>query len=151
MFLWLPMQLGNLVVGTAAGLAVALVAGDLAVGVGVIMAMALKLVTERVVRREMADYLAVRQRPGISQTGAILRGDVPSSGPSFPSGHVILVAAIGSVVAPDIAVAWWWLPVLLIVLVMVGRVYVGAHNPLDVTAGLGTGLLLGGCLATFVN
>ena len=66
------MQLGNLVVGTAAGLAVALVAGDLAVGVGVIMAMALKLVTERVVRREMADYLAVRQRPGISQTGAIL-------------------------------------------------------------------------------
>ena len=53
--------------------------------------------------------------------------------------------------APDIAVAWWWLPVLLIVLVMVGRVYVGAHNPLDVTAGLGTGLLLGGCVATFVN
>ena len=150
-FLWLPMQLGNLVVGTAAGLAVALVAGDLAVGVGVIMAMALKLVTERVVRREMADYLAVRQRPGISQTGAILRGDVPSSGPSFPSGHVILVAAIGSVVAPDIDVAWWWLPVLLIILVMVGRVYVGAHNPLDVTAGLGAGLLLGGCVATFVN
>ena len=71
-FLWLPMQLGNLVVGTAAGLAVALVAGDLAVAVGVIMAMALKLVTERVVRREMADYLAVRQRPGTSQTGAIL-------------------------------------------------------------------------------
>ena len=37
----------------------------------------------------------------------------------------------------------------LAVLVMVGRVYVGAHNPLDVTAGLGTGLLLGGVLATF--
>jgi membrane-associated phospholipid phosphatase len=30
-------------------------------------------------------------------------------------------------------------------------VYVGAHNPLDVTAGLGTGLLLGGVLATIVN
>ena len=27
-----------------------------------------------------------------------------------------------------------------------GRVYVGAHNPLDVTAGLGTGLLIGGLL-----
>ena len=150
--LWVPMQLGNLVVGTGAGLAVALVAGDLVVAFGVIMAMALKLVTERVVRREMADYLSIRQRPGTSQTGAILRGgDVPSSGPSFPSGHVILVAAVGSVVAPELPAAWWWLPALLTALVMIGRVYVGAHNPLDVTAGLGAGLLLGGVLAAFVN
>ena len=151
-FLWLPMQLGNLVVGTAAGLAVALVDRDLTVAVGVVLAMGLKLVTERIVRHEMADYLAVRQRPGSSQTGAILRGaDVPSSGPSFPSGHVILVAAVGAVVTPVLPVGWWWLPLLLAVLVMVGRVYVGAHNPLDVTAGLGAGLLLGGALATFVT
>ena len=150
--LWLPMQLGNLVVGTAAGLAVALVDRDVAVAIGVILAMGLKLVTERIVRREMADYLAVRQRPGTSQAGAILRGgDVPSSGPSFPSGHVILVAAVGAVVTPVLPVGWWWLPLLLAVLVMVGRVYVGAHNPLDVTAGLGAGLLLGGTLATFVT
>ena len=97
----------------------------------------------------MADYLVVRQRPGTSQTGAVLRGDVPESGPSFPSGHVILVAAVGCVVTPSLQVGWWWVPGVLIVLVMVGRVYVGAHNPLDVTAGLGTGLLLGGVLATF--
>ena len=37
-------------------------------------------------------------RPGTSQPGAILRGDVPVAGPSFPSGHAILVAAIGSVI-----------------------------------------------------
>jgi undecaprenyl-diphosphatase len=149
--LWLPMQLGNLVVGTLAGLAVAVWHRDLAVAVGVILAMGLKLVVERVVRHEMADYLAVRQRPGTSQAGAVLRGDVPASGPSFPSGHVILVAAVGSVVAPDIAAAWWWIPAVLVAAVMVGRVYVGAHNPLDVTAGLGAGLVLGGVLATFVN
>ena len=149
--LWLPMQLGNLVVGTAAGLAVALVDGDLAVAVGAVSAMLLKLVTERIVRKEMADYLAVRQRPGTSQVGAILRGrDVPSSGPSFPSGHVILVAAVACVVAPVVPVEWRWVPVLLTVLVLVGRVYVGAHNPLDVTAGLGAGLLLGGVLAVFI-
>ena len=71
--MWLPMQLGNLVVGTAAGLLVALVDRDLTVAVGVVLAMALKLVTERVVRREMAAYLAVRQRPGTSQVGAVLR------------------------------------------------------------------------------
>jgi undecaprenyl-diphosphatase len=145
------MQLGNLVVGTVAGLVVALFDGDLAVGIGVLLAMGLKLVTERVVRREMADYLAVRQRPGTSQVGAVLRGgDVPKSGPSFPSGHVILVAGVGSVVAPNFSAQWWWVPGLLIILVMLGRVYVGAHNPLDVTAGLGTGLLLGGAVATFV-
>jgi undecaprenyl-diphosphatase len=146
--LWLPMQLGNLVVGTGAGLAVALVDGDFVVAIGAVAAMVLKLVTERIVRREMADYLTVRQRPGTSEVGALLRGDVPASGPSFPSGHVILVAAIGCVVTPSLPVEWWWVPAVLTVLVMVGRVYVGAHNPLDVTAGLGTGLLLGGVLAT---
>jgi undecaprenyl-diphosphatase len=151
-FLWLPMQLGNLVVGTAAGLAVALVDGDLTVAIGVILAMLLKLVTERVVRKEMVDYLTVRQRPGTSQVGAVLRGgDVPSSGPSFPSGHVILVAAVACVVTPNLSASWSWVPSLLTVLVMIGRVYVGAHNPLDVTAGLGAGLLLGGALATFVD
>jgi undecaprenyl-diphosphatase len=149
--LWLPMQLGNLVVGTVVGLVVALFDWDGAVAIGVVLAAVLKLVTERIVRHEMADALAVRQRPGTSQPGAILRGDVPAAGPSFPSGHVILVAAIGSVVAPNVRAAWWWVPVVLILLVMLGRVYVGAHNPLDVTAGLGAGLLLGGILATFVT
>jgi undecaprenyl-diphosphatase len=150
--LWLPMQLGNLVVGTAAGLVAALVARDMTVAIGVLVAMVLKLVTERVLRREMAEYLSVRQRPGTSEVGAILRGrDVPSAGPSFPSGHVILVTGVACVVAPTVPAAWWWVPLLLIAFVMVGRVYVGAHNPLDVTAGLGAGLLVGGLIATLVN
>jgi undecaprenyl-diphosphatase len=150
--LWLPMQLGNLVVGTAVGLAAGLIAQNLAVVIGVLVAMLLKLVTERILRREMADYLSVRQRPGTSQVGAVLRGkDVPSSGPSFPSGHVILVTGVACVVAPTIPAAWWWVPLLLILCVMVGRVFVGAHNPLDVTAGLGAGLIVGGLIATLVN
>jgi undecaprenyl-diphosphatase len=150
--LWLPMQLGNLVVGTAAGLVVAIVARDLAVGIGVVLAAALKLVTERLIRREMASYLTVRQRPRTSQEEAVLRGgDVPASGPSFPSGHVLLVAAVACVVAPNVNAVWWWLPIVLVVLVMLGRVYVGAHNPLDVTAGLGAGLLLGCTVAMFVD
>jgi membrane-associated phospholipid phosphatase len=151
-FVWVPMQLGNLVVGTAAGLVIALIDGDVVVAIGVVLAMVLKLVVERVVRQEMAAYLAVRERPGTSQVGAVLRGrDVPSSGPSFPSGHVILVAAVGCVVAPNLPVVWWWAPIIVTVLVMVGRVYVGAHNPLDVTAGLGAGLLLGGVVAILVS
>ncbi|HEY7071805.1 MAG TPA: phosphatase PAP2 family protein [Acidimicrobiales bacterium] len=150
--LWVPMQLGNLVVGTVVGLIAARRTHEWAVAIGVILAMVLKLVTERVVRHEMKDYLAVRERPGTSQPGAILRGsDVPSQGPSFPSGHVILVAALATVVAPTLSGVVVGGPFLLILLVMVGRVYVGAHNPLDVTAGLGTGLLLGGVIAAFVG
>jgi membrane-associated phospholipid phosphatase len=149
---WPPMQLGNLVVGTVFGLATAWVTREPAVAVGVILAMILKLVTERVVRHEMRAYLEVRKRPGTSQAGAVLRGsDVPSTGASFPSGHVILVAAIGCVIAPTLPVGQVWIPFFVTAVVMVGRVYVGAHNPLDVTAGLGVGLLLGGVLAAFVG
>ena len=151
-FLWAPMQVGNLVVGTLLGLVTAWVVGDGGVAVGVVLAMVLKLVTERVVRHEVSAYLAVRERPGTSQDGAILRGrDVPKSGPSFPSGHVILVAAISCIIAPVLPPEWAWPPFLVTGAVMLGRVYVGAHNPLDVTAGLGAGLLLGGVLAAFVG
>ena len=146
--LWLPMQLGNLVVGTAAGLVVALVDGDVTVAIGVVLAMALKLVAERIVRREMADYLAVRQRPGTSQLGAVLRGATcpcrarasrRGTSSSWPrSDGRRRQRAAGVVVGPGRLTA----------LVMLGRVYVGAHNPLDVTAGLGAGLLLGGLVAS---
>ncbi|HWJ64222.1 MAG TPA: hypothetical protein VNS19_19785, partial [Acidimicrobiales bacterium] len=76
--LWLPMQMGNLVVGTAVGLVIAWALGAVEVAFAVVLAMVLKLVVERIVRRELAGYLEVRQRPGTSEPGARLRGaDVP--------------------------------------------------------------------------
>lgn len=145
--LWLPMQFGNLVVGALAGLAVALLLRDWPVGIAVVVATVLKLVVERVIRRRMTAFAAVRQRPGTSEPGAILRGgDVPRAGASFPSGHVILAAAIAAVLSSALGPNLVWLPWLMALLVMLGRVYVGAHNPLDVTAGLGAGMLIGGVL-----
>jgi undecaprenyl-diphosphatase len=145
--LWLPMQFGNLVVGAASGLFVAVLLGDWRVAVAVLVATALKLAVERVIRHRMTAFADVRQRPGTSEPDAILRGgDVPSSGASFPSGHVILAAAIAAVLSTALGPALVWLPWLLALLVMLGRVYVGAHNPLDVTAGLGAGMMIGGVL-----
>jgi membrane-associated phospholipid phosphatase len=150
--LWLPMQLGNLVVGAAAGLLVAAVLREWRVAVAVLAAVLLKLLAERVLRHRMARHLEVRQRPGTSEPGAVLRGrDVPSSGPSFPSGHVILVAAVTCVVVDVLPGQWAAALFAVPLLVMLGRVYVGAHNPLDVTAGLGAGLVVGGALAVVLG
>ena len=149
--LWPVMQLGNLAVGTAAGLVVALVADELPVAIGVLVAAGLKLVAERLIRKRITARLPARQRPGTSQPGAILRGDdVPESGMSFPSGHAVLIAAITCVLAPVLTTGWELLPAMLTFGVMVGRVYVGAHNPLDVTSGAGAGLMVGGLVASLI-
>jgi membrane-associated phospholipid phosphatase len=55
------------------------------------------------------------------------------------------------VIVPTLPVGWTWAPLVVTAVVMLGRVYVGAHNPLDVAAGFGAGLLLGGVLAAFVG
>ena len=144
--LWLPMQLGNLIVGTVVGIVAVAALDDWWAIIWVLVAMVLKLVTERVIRHQLADAVAARRRPGTSMPGAVLRGDVPVDGPSFPSGHVLLVTAIAGVVA---GVGPSWVDLIafaLAVTVAVGRVYVGAHNPLDVTAGFGAGLVIGALL-----
>ena len=86
--------------------------------------------------------LVQRQRPGTSVRDAIVRG-TPAHGLSFPSGHSICAFAIA-------AVLWWALPrraalgaLALAFLVGVARVYLGAHNPLDVIAGSAIGLIIG--------
>jgi undecaprenyl-diphosphatase len=142
------MQLGNLVVGALVAVAVALIGRRPKVVVAVLAAVGLKLVVERIIRDRLTGELLDRQRPGTSQPGAVLRGDVPPEGHSFPSGHVILVAALAPVLTPMLPRRWWTVPWAAVGLVAFGRVYVGAHNPLDVTAGLGIGVTVGALLDT---
>jgi membrane-associated phospholipid phosphatase len=146
--LWVPMQFGNFWVAVLCGLGAAAALGEVAIAVAVVVAAIAKLVVQRVLRQRVAAFVEVRQRPGTSEPGAILRGkDVPSAGPSFPSGHVIIAASIAALLSEALDPAVVWLPWTATVLVMVGRVYVGAHNPLDVLAGLGAGTAIGGVLA----
>src|SRR5436190_4900176 len=144
--LWAPMQLGNLVFGTFVGLLVAALYKSWPMAASVAVAMLLKLLAERVIRGRLTHLAEIRQRPGTSQTGAILRGDVPKSGPSFLSGHVVLVTAVACAITSHLPDAAAWTPSAIAFVVMLARVYVGAHNPLDVTSGLGTGLSVGGVL-----
>jgi len=88
-------------------------------------------------------HLVPRERPGATIPGAILRGDVPVHGSSFPSGHVILITALAVIATPYLGGRWRWLPWVTVAGVGVARIYVGAHNPLDVVAGVSLGVLIG--------
>ena len=62
------------------------------------------------------------------------------------SGHAILVAALATVITPYLPPRWRPVPWVLVALVMIGRVYVGAHNPLDVICGAALGVAVGAAI-----
>jgi len=103
-----------------------------------------------VVEMRILKVLVERGRPGQNEPGAILR-NVPPAGLSFPSGHAIVAFGIATLLAPYLSRPWRIVAFGLAVLVCVARVYLGAHNPLDVVAGAGAGLVLGGLLTLLVG
>ena len=76
----------------------------------------------------------------------IRRGQVSFSGKSFVSGHALLAAALVTLLVPQLPARWRPVPLVLLALIAVTRVYVGAHNPLDVLCGAALGAALGGVL-----
>jgi membrane-associated phospholipid phosphatase len=137
--LWPVQQLGALFIGPLVAI-VALILRRYRLAVAAIVATIAKLVLERVVKA-----LVSRERPGTSIGADInVRGDVSVSGESFVSGHALLATALAGVVSPYVSGRWKVVPWLLAGLVMFGRVYVGAHNPLDVICGAALGLVIAG-------
>jgi undecaprenyl-diphosphatase len=144
--LWPFQQIGAILVAPVLAL-VALVLRRYRLALALFLAAVLKLVLERVVKA-----IVSRERPGSSiGSSADLRGDVSAAGESFVSGHAVLVAAMACLIAPYLPGRWKAVPWVLVALVMVGRVYVGAHNPLDVICGAGLGIAIGSALNLVVG
>jgi len=139
--LWPFQQLGVVLIGPIAAVVAALFR-KFRLAAALLVATLAKLGLERVVKA-----MASRQRPGTSIGRDVhLRGDVSLHGESFVSGHAVLIAAIACVVVPYLRGKWKIVPWAVVGVVMVTRVYVGAHNPLDVICGAALGVAIGGCL-----
>ena len=118
------------------------------------LALALALVAplKLLVEKGVIKALVERERPGTTiGDDAVLRGDVSPSGPSFPSGHAVIAFAIAWLLFCYLPRGWRWLPIGVALLVLFARVYLGAHNPLDVVAGAGAGLFIGAVLDAVVR
>jgi len=139
--LWIFQQFGNLVVALLVVLVVAAVLHRWELAVAGVVAILAKLSLERVVKS-----VVERRRPGTTVLDAILRGDVSAGGLSFVSGHATITVAMATALSAVVP-RRWLLPIWLVVALNgLTRIYVGAHNPLDIVGGTGLGLLIGGPL-----
>lgn len=139
--LWPLQQLGAiLVVPTVAF--VLLLLGRRWLALAVVSVGVAKLILEHFVKA-----LVSRQRPGTSIGDDIhTRGGVNLRGESFVSGHAVLAASLAGVIAPHLPRQWRAATWMVVIAVMLARVYVGAHNPLDVVCGAALGVAAAGAV-----
>lgn len=106
----------------------------------------LKLIVEKGVVKQLVE----RDRPGTSicdldESCANFR-DVPLEGLSFVSGHAVIAWGVATLLAAVLPGRWRLVPFAIAILNAIARVYLGAHNPLDVVGGAAIGVALGAAL-----
>jgi membrane-associated phospholipid phosphatase len=143
--MWL-FQLGGLLLLPVVVALGALLFRRIRLAVALVALVPLKLLVERQVLKPLVH----RERPGQTEVDPVLR-DVPTAGNSFPSGHAIIAFGIATLLTPYLGKRWRIVVWTLAVLNSVARVYLGAHNPLDVVCGAGAGLIIGGLLTWLVG
>jgi membrane-associated phospholipid phosphatase len=91
----------------------------------------------------VAKVIANRPRPYQVVADAVLR-QPPAHGTSFPSSHTAVTVAVVIALVPFLPRVLAWVAIAYAVLVGWSRVYLGVHYPLDVLAGAGIGMAVGG-------
>lgn len=132
--LWVFQQFGNIVVAVLVVLALAALLRNRRLAVAAVAGVVAKLALERVVKA-----VVERERPGTSIGDVITRGAVDLGGLSFVSGHAVITTAFAVALTGVLPGRWRILPWVVVALNGLGRIYVGAHNPLDVIGGMGWG------------
>ena len=103
----------------------------LVAGIGVYV---LALLTKQIVERG---------RPGALLSGVEERETFGEDSLGFPSGHAAVAAALITVVSVHLSLRWTIVALVLGTMVVFGRIYVGAHLPLDVVGGAALGAIAG--------
>ena len=130
------MQAGSLAAVFAAGV-LALVARRPQLAGRLVLAGGSAWILAKLVKR-----VVERGRPAEYFADVVIRGAV-QMGQGFPSGHAAVIAAMATVASPYLSRGGRILMWTLVGLVALARVYVGAHLPLDVVAGVAVGSGLG--------
>ena len=144
-----PMWLFQLVGLLLVPLAVAVVAAVFRrwrLAICLVVFIPLKLLVEKHVVKKLVE----RQRPGTSICDGNLEcgefRDVPTQGLSFVSGHTIISFGVATLLAPYLTRRWQIVAYVVATLNSIARVYLGAHNPLDVVGGAAIGVAIASVL-----
>ena len=91
----------------------------------------------------LTKQIVERGRPGALLAGVQERESFAEGSLGFPSGHAAVAAALTAIVAAHLSTRWLIVALALGSVVVLGRLYVGAHLPLDVVGGAALGVVAG--------
>ncbi len=138
--LWVFQLFGMLAIVALAAVA-ALALRRTRLGIAIAAAIPIKLAMEWWVVKALVE----RERPAFTVVDAIIR-ESNKAPLGFPSGHSVFAFTLAGLLAPYLGRRGVTVVYLLAVLNGVARIYLGAHNPLDIVAGAGLGVAMAGAL-----